>query len=77
MSGFCKFYRLDCCSNGGVLLYIREDIPSRLLTKQKPPENIECLFVENNIRKKKCLLCCSYNPLKDNISNDLHHLKKV
>ena len=30
MSGFCKPYRLDRCSNGGgLLLYIREDIPSR------------------------------------------------
>ena len=34
MSGFCKPYRLDYCSNGGdLLLYIREDIPSRLLTE--------------------------------------------
>ena len=35
------------------MLYIREDIPSRLLTEYKPPENVECLFVEINIRKKK------------------------
>ena len=28
MSGFCKPYRLDGCSNGGgLILYIREDIP--------------------------------------------------
>ena len=32
MSGFCKPYRLDRCSNGGGLpLYIRADTPSRLL----------------------------------------------
>ena len=54
MSNFCKPYRLDHCSNGGCLLfYIREDIPSRLLIEYKPPENVECLFVEINIRKKK------------------------
>ena len=30
MSNLCKPYRLDRCSNGGgLLLYIREDIPSR------------------------------------------------
>ena len=58
------------------MLYIREDIPSRLLTEYKPPENVECLFVEINIRKKKWLLCCSYNPHKNNISNHLHHLNK-
>ena len=42
MSGFSKPYRLDRCSNGGgLMLYIREDIPSRLLTEYKPPENVE------------------------------------
>ena len=54
MSGFCKHYRLDRCSNVGcLLLYSREDIPFRLLTEYKPHENVECLFVEINIRKKK------------------------
>ena len=54
MSGFCRSYRLDHCSNGGgLLLYIREDIPSHLLIEYKPPEYVECLFVEINIRKKK------------------------
>ena len=77
MSGFRKPYRLDRCSKGGgLMLYIREDIPSRLLTEYKLPENVECLFVEINVRKKKWLLCCSYNPHKNNISNHLHHLKK-
>ena len=32
----------DLCSNGGgLLLHIREDIPSRLLTEYKPLENVE------------------------------------
>ena len=54
MSGFCKPYGLDRYSNGGgLMLYIREDIPSRLLTEYKPPENVECLFVEINIRRKE------------------------
>ena len=53
MSGFCKPYRLDRCSNGGgLMLYIREVIPSRLRTEYKPPENAESLFVEINIRGK-------------------------
>ena len=54
MSGFCKQYRLDRCSDlGCLLLYIREYTPFRLLTEYKPHENVECLFVEINIRKKK------------------------
>ena len=77
MNGFRKPYRLDRCSNGGgLLLFIREDLPSRELTEYKIPDKIECVFVEINIRKKKWLLCCSYNPHKINISNHMHHLNK-
>ena len=77
LNGFCKPYRLDCISNGGgILLYVRDDIPSRLLTDYKIRYNLELFFVEVNIRKKKRLLGCSYNPHKNNISNNLHHLKK-
>ena len=43
---FCKFYRLDRCSNSwDLLLYIREDISSCLLTEYKPLKNAECLSV--------------------------------
>ena len=59
-----------------LLLYATDDIPSRLLIEYKPPENIECLFVEINIRKKNWLLCCSYDSDIDNISNCLHNLNK-
>ena len=52
MSGFYRPYRLDRCSNdGGLLIYIREDITFRLFTEYKPPKNVEGLFVEINIRK--------------------------
>ena len=45
---------LDRCANGGgLLLHIREDRPSGLLIEYKPLENVECLFVEINIKKKK------------------------
>ena len=35
---------------------------------------IEDLFVEINLRKKKWLLCCSYNPKKSLISNHLQEI---
>ena len=60
LNGFCKPYRLDRSSNGGsILLYVRDDIPSRLLTGYKIKDNLELFFVEVNIRKKKWLLGCS------------------
>ena len=44
-------YHFDRDGNGGgTLLYIREDIPSKLLSMNK---NIEGFFVERNLRKKK------------------------
>ena len=56
---------------GGILLYVKEDIPSTLL-------NTELLIVgfciEIKIRKKKWLLVCTYNPNKNLI---LNHLKEI
>ena len=53
LDGFSKAYRLDRCSNdGGILLYIRDDISSRLLLNSNKTESI---FAEINFRKKKWL----------------------
>ena len=77
LNGCSKPYRLDRSSNGGgILLYVRDEIPSRLLTDYKIKDNLELFFVEVNIRKKKWLLSCSYNPHKSNISKHLHNLNK-
>ena len=71
---FSKPYKLDSCSNGdGILFYIRDDIPSRLLSNSNKTESI---FAEINFRKKKWLICASYSPYKSNFSNHLHHLGK-
>ena len=42
------------------MIYVREDIPSRLLSKHKFTKAIEGLFVEINLRKTKLLLFGSY-----------------
>ena len=76
LKGFSKPCRLYRSSNGGgLLLYIKEDIPSRVSNNFVMPQNMECMFVEINIHKRKWLLCCSYNPNKNNIAGHLHHLK--
>ena len=77
LDGFSRPYRLDRRANGGgILLHVRDDISSCLLTEYKLQDNTECLFIEINIRKKKWLFCCSYNPNKNNISKHLHCLSK-
>ena len=63
IDGYSEPYRFDRNRNGGgVLIYIREDIPSKLLADHKLPHDIEGIFVELNLRKKKWLLFGSYHP---------------
>ena len=53
---------------GGLMLFVREDIPCKLLSLENKP--MEGFYVEINLRKTKWLLCCSYIPSKSNI--DFH-----
>ena len=49
---FCTPYRLNRNSKGrGILLYVREDIPSNLITVDINP--IESFYVELNLRNNK------------------------
>ena len=42
-------YRLDINKNGGgIIIYVREDIPTKILTKHNLPEDIEGIFLEIN-----------------------------
>lgn len=53
MSGFSKTNRWDRSSNSGtIILHVRDDIPSRLLTEYKVLQDIEGMFVELNVRNK-------------------------
>ena len=56
-------------NDGGILLYIREDIPSKLLTSYLL---IEGVFVEIRLKKKTWLFCSSYNPKKNLKANHLN-----
>ena len=70
IKGYSAPYRLDRdTQRGGIILFIREDIPSKLLALEDLPT--EVFYVEINLRKKKLLLCYSYNHKKSNIR--AHH----
>ena len=63
MEGFSKPYRLDRNRNGGgILIFVREDIPNKELSKHTFPHDIEGLFIEINLRKCKWLLFGTYHP---------------
>ena len=60
--GYKKPYRLDRNANGGgVMIYVREDIPSDILLKHNIHKNVEAIFVEINLRKNKLLLVGTYH----------------
>ena len=77
MEGYAPPFRYDRESySGGILLFIREDILTKIISII-PLKDFEGIFVELNFRKKKVLLCCSYNPHKNLISNHLNILGKI
>ena len=78
IQGFAAPFRLDRTNTGGrILVYVRDDIPSKLLNISCVSSETECLAIEINLRKTKWLLICSYNPHKNNISNHLMNLSKI
>ena len=56
------------------MFYVREYIPSKLLSIENQP--IEGFYLEITLRKKKWLLCGTYNPHRNNIGNHLDSLSK-
>ena len=49
------------------MLFVREDIPSHLLTIEEKP--VESFCVELNLRNSKWLVNCSYNLHKNSVGN--------
>ena len=63
IDGFSQPFRRDRDRHGGgILIYVREDIPSKELLNHNFPDDIEGIFVELNLRKSKWLIFGSYHP---------------
>ena len=53
LEGFTPPYRFDRTERGGgLILFVRGDIPSKLLSNVNPSGNTENIFVEINLRSK-------------------------
>ena len=75
LDGFGKPFRLDRNRNGGgIMLFIRNDIPAKVVSTDDRP--IESFYVELNFRNKKWLLNCSYNPKHSSIESHLDSFSK-
>ena len=63
MDGFSKPYRFDRNKNGGgIMIFIRDTISSKILEKHVFPNDVESIFGQLNFRKCKWLLCGTYHP---------------
>ena len=77
IDGFSPPYRADRTNRGGgLLLYVRNDIPSKELRTILIPTDKECIFIEINLFKKKWLICGFYNPHKNQIGDHISFLSK-
>ena len=75
IDGYSPPFRYDRNSfGGGVIIFVREDIPCRELFAHMTSFNIEGIFLEINLRKSKWLLFGGYNPSKSFITDFLKQL---
>ena len=81
VDGFAAPFRLDRNANGGgLLIYVRSDIPSRQLNSFKFSDGLEYIGFEINLRKKKWAFFSAYRPptqsqdiLFENLGRALDH----
>ena len=67
IDGFAKPFRRDGNKNGGgVMIFVRDNIPSKEIKVNFVLSDGECLFVELDIRKVKWLVVGCYHPPSQN-----------
>ena len=63
LPGFHESLRLDINhQNGGILVYIKDSLPSKILRKFKLLSNIQIISFKINLRKEKWLFVSKYKP---------------
>ena len=76
MNGFHQPYREDRTDKGsGLFLYVRNHVPSIKLIVNFSPI-IEAMVIEINLKNKRWLIFCSYNPHKSMVQNHLNSISK-
>ena len=73
IKGYSTAFRVDGNQNAwSLLLYVREDISCKILKDYTPEKPLENLFVEINVRLRKWLISCLYNPKTILIADHWH-----
>ena len=77
-TGYKIPYRLDISdTSGGLLVYVKCGLPSRLLTNFSLPGDVQIIPFELKLHKEKWLVVSSYRPPKQNLSYFLEHLSNL
>ena len=77
IDGFYIPYKLDRNRNEeGLMIYVWDDTPSKMLTKHNLPEDIEAAFIELNFCKCKWLLCTTYRAPSQNHNYFFNNIDK-
>ena len=58
------------------MLFVRDEIPSKLLTASKQNSSVENIFIEINLRSKKWLLSCPYNPYLTLLNKHIQNMSR-
>ena len=75
LNGYNIPYRNDGNTNGGgILVYIRDDIRSRIIECENLQSSFEGLVIELSFNLKKWLLIRSYNPHRNSIKEQMRVL---
>ena len=78
MPGYQKPYRLYITDKqGGLLVYIKSHLPSKLLSIHNTSNDIQVIPFELNIRKEKSMFMCIYRPPKQNSQYFLENLSSI
>ena len=78
LKGYSTPFRADRNSQGGgLIMYVREDIPCKELKMSNIPGYFEAMFIELIIGRTKWFLMGGYNPKKGKIYYFLIHASKI
>ena len=78
MPGYHKSYRLDITDKqGGLLVYIKSHLPSKLLSIHNTSNDIQVIPFELNLRKENWMFMCIYRPPKQNSQYFLENLSSI
>ena len=78
LPGYQKPFRLDKTSqSGGLLTYVKTDIPARQLFHHKFEKDMQVITIEINLRKQKWLVVSIYRPPSQNLVNFLTNLSEA